>query len=187
MPNENISQVPNEKNTQEIDQADRKERIKLLQKYLRTIALEDTRIPIVAIDGFFYQNTADAVMAFQEIYALPINGEVDEQTWNSIYQKYIELVGLEQSCLCLNVFDNPDAELKMGNEGYVVYFLQVMLLRISDKYKNFPEIKISGVIDEDTDKALREIRKTSDLHETDASDEDTLQAIATVYCSITKK
>lgn len=169
-----------------IDPALQKEHIKLIQKYLREIAKNDTRIPLIAIDGFFLDKTADAVTAFQKIYALPVNGEVDEQTWNKIYEKYIELVGLPRSCICINVFENPDAVLKLGESGYVIFFLQVMLLRIGDKYTNFPEISVSGTVDKATQDALREIRKVSDLHETDASDKDTLDAVAAIYCSISQ-
>ena len=172
-------------NIQEIDQNERKEKIKLLQKYLREIAKQDARIPLLAIDGIYLDRTADAVRAFQEIYALPVNGEVDEQTWNRIYQEYIDIVGLERTCTCLDIFGFPDAVIKLGESGYVVYFLQVMLLRISDKYLNFPEIHVTGTIDQNTMDAIAQIMAVSDLPK-DATDTAVFREISAIYCNIAK-
>ena len=170
---------------QEIDRNERKEKIKLLQKYLREIAKQDTRIPLLAIDGIFLDRTANAVSAFQEIYALPVNGEVDEQTWNRIYQEYIDIVGLERACACLDIFGFPDAALTLGESGYIVYFVQVMLLRISDKYSNFPKITVSGTVDQNTIDGLNEIIKISELSQ-NASDTAVLRETAAIYCNISK-
>lgn len=168
-----------------IDSDLRKQHIMQLQKYLREIAKNDNRIPLLAIDGLYLDRTADAVTAFQEIYALPQSGEVDEQTWNKIYEEYIEIVGLDRTCICVDVFANPDATLKQGDNGYLIYFVQVMLLRISDKYNNFPSIEVNGTVDENTEKALKEIRRVSGLDE-NAGDDDTLRELASIYCSISK-
>ena len=86
----------------EIDKFERKEKIKQLQKYLREIAKVDNRIPLLSIDGFFFDETENAVKIFQEIYGLSSTGEVDEQTWNKIYQEYFSLVGAKNPCSCFN-------------------------------------------------------------------------------------
>ena len=49
------------------DEFERKEKIKQLQKYLREIAKVDNRIPLLVIDGFFLDETENAVRIFQEI------------------------------------------------------------------------------------------------------------------------
>ncbi|MBQ5591173.1 MAG: peptidoglycan-binding protein [Clostridia bacterium] len=171
-------------NIQERNEEERKEKIRQLQRYLREIAKNDTRIPLLAIDGIFENKTEEAVTAFQTVYALPItNGEVDEQTWNRIYEEFIKLKGIELSCSCFDVLSNPDALLREGESGYAVYFLQVMLLRISDRYSNFPRVNVSGIIDEITLEALSEIKRVHNLNE-DVSDAQVLAAINKVYCSV---
>ena len=172
-------------NIQEIDVNERKERIKLLQKYLREIAKKDARIPLLAIDGLYLDRTAEAVAAFQEIYALPITSEVDEQTFNKIYEEYVNIVGLSRACDCFDIFAFPDATLSLGDNGYTIYFVQVMLLRLGDKYKNFPQIKVSGTVDETTQQALSQLRIISDLDE-DADDKSILRELIAIYCNISK-
>lgn len=172
-------------NIQEIDLNERKEKIKLLQKYLREIAKNDNRIPLLAIDGLYLDRTADAVTAFQEIYALPINGEVDEQTWNKIYDEYVKIVGLDRACSCFDIFENPDATLQNGDSGYIIYFVQVMLLRLSDKYTNFPHVEVNGTVDQNTADALKELRRISELPD-DSEDKLVLRELVAIYCNISK-
>ena len=43
----------------EIDKFERKEKIKQLQKYLREIAKVDNRIPLLSIDGFFFDDETE--------------------------------------------------------------------------------------------------------------------------------
>ena len=167
------------------DENERKEKIKQLQKYLREIAKQDDRIPLLIIDGLFLEETKQAVEVFQEIYGIAITGEVDEETWNRIYKEYIDIVGLERSCSCLDILSKKDTTLEKGNSGYIVYFVQVMLKRISDKYSNFPEIEVSGTVDENTEKALAQIREIHNLPPS-ATDEEILDAVAVIYCSVSQ-
>ncbi len=167
------------------DENERKEKIKQLQKYLREIAKKDDRIPLLVIDGLFLAETQNAVEIFQEIYGISKTGEVDEETWNKIYKEYIDIVGGWRSCLCLDVLKNKDAALNMGESGYIIYFIQVMLKRISDKYSNFPEIEVSGTVDENTQKALLQVREIHNLSPS-ATDEEIIDAVAVIYCSVSQ-
>ena len=162
----------------EIDKFERKEKIKQLQKYLREIAKVDNRIPLLSIDGFFFDETENAVKIFQEIYGLSSTGEVDEQTWNKIYQEYSSLVGAKNTCSCFNPFEETDSV-------YAIYFVQVMLKRLSEKYNNLPSVEINGVIDENTTLALEEIKAIYGYDES-VNKKDTFSAVATIYCTVFK-
>ncbi|MBQ4156334.1 MAG: peptidoglycan-binding protein [Clostridia bacterium] len=160
------------------DEDERKEKIKQLQKYLREIAKVDNRIPLLVIDGFFLDETENAVRIFQEIYGFTPNGEVDEQTFNKIYEEYINIVGVPVPCNCFNPFSETDSV-------YSVYFVQIMLKRLSEKYQNFPEIEINGSIDENTKGALEEIKRVHNL-DVNAEKGDVFSAVLTIYCSVFK-
>lgn len=168
---------------QERDEAERKEKIKQLQKYLREIAKKDNRIPLLIIDGLYLEETKNAVAIFQEIYGIAITGEVDEETWNRIYREYIAAVGVSRSCLCLDVLSKKDASFQTGDSGYIIYFIQVMLKRIAEKYSNFPDIEINGTVDEPTKKALNQVREIHNLSPF-ATDDDVIDAVAIIYCAV---
>ncbi len=160
------------------DEFERKEKIKQLQKYLREIAKVDNRIPLLVIDGFFLDETENAVRIFQEIYGFESNGEVNEQTWNKIYDEYIKIVGLPSPCANFNPFSET-------NSVYSIYFAQIMLKRLSEKYQNFPQIEINGIIDEKTSEALEEIKRIHNL-DVNTKTEDVFPIVLTIYCSVFK-
>ena len=63
-----------------------------LQTYLARIAEVDGNIPVVTIDGFYGDETRDAVYTFQRLNNLPIVGSVGPATWNAIANRYDEII-----------------------------------------------------------------------------------------------
>ena len=163
------------------------ERIRLLQSYLRRIAVEDTRIPIISIDGIYEAETAAAVSAFQKLYNLPVTGETDETTWNLIYTRYIEIVEFFKPSPSVNIFANSSMSLTIGTNGYEIYFAQVMIKRIAEKYENIPDVNVSGTIDQNTSDALNKIKDISGLNPNDTSTKNTYNALIRVYESLFKR
>lgn len=68
------------------------ENVRDLQTYLSAIARNTGRIPDVEIDGFYGNNTRDAVYTFQNINGLPITGSVGPSTWQRIAMQYDDIV-----------------------------------------------------------------------------------------------
>ena len=68
------------------------EDVRLLQTYLSRIAMADTTIPPVQVNGFFDPATEAAVVAFQEQNGIPPRGVVGLNTWNAIAEKYNSLI-----------------------------------------------------------------------------------------------
>ena len=67
---------------------DRGEKVSQLQYMLAVIAQFVQPVPSVAVDGIFGPNTRDAVVAFQRYEGLPQTGEVDDRTWDAIYDRF---------------------------------------------------------------------------------------------------
>lgn len=61
-----------------------------LQEYLRKVALVNTNIPNINLDGIFGNETKKAVMAFQKEYSINVTGIVDEETWDKLYNEYMK-------------------------------------------------------------------------------------------------
>ncbi len=60
-----------------------------LQEQLNRIAQNYPALPVIAADGIFGSNTADAVRTFQTIFGLPATGIVDYPTWYRITPIYV--------------------------------------------------------------------------------------------------
>ncbi|MDD4678392.1 MAG: peptidoglycan-binding protein [Tissierellia bacterium] len=63
-------------------------KIVILEIMLNTISAANPEIKPVVVSGEFDSNTTAAVIAFQELFGLPVTGVVDEETWNRLNEVY---------------------------------------------------------------------------------------------------
>lgn len=62
--------------------------VRVLQYMLRVLAEFYPQIPAIQVDGVFGPATRDAVMAFQRMEGITIDGIVGEETWNTLYRYF---------------------------------------------------------------------------------------------------
>ena len=65
--------------------------VRVLQEYLNYVARSFPSIPTVSVTGYFGPRTREAVIAFQEVAGLPVNGQVSAITWNALTDLYSDL------------------------------------------------------------------------------------------------
>ena len=63
-------------------------KVRHLQYMLSMLSEFIPQIPPVTTDGIYGQKTADAVQAAQRWFDLPVTGNVDEKTWDEIYDQF---------------------------------------------------------------------------------------------------
>ena len=59
-----------------------------LQRMLRTLTSVHREIPLLSPDGIFGEETLEAVMIFQRLMGLPVNGTVDQRTWDALVEEH---------------------------------------------------------------------------------------------------
>ncbi len=79
-----------------IQQGDTGEKVRHLQYMLSILASFIPNIPPLTIDGIFGSATRDAVVAAQRWFGLPETGQVDDRTWDEIYDQF---AGIENTSL----------------------------------------------------------------------------------------
>lgn len=65
------------------------DKVRQMQEQLNRVARDYPSIPIIAADGRYGQQTADAVRKFQNVFGLPQTGVVDYPTWYKISEIYV--------------------------------------------------------------------------------------------------
>ena len=116
--------------------------IQYLLAYLNQFYSE---IPPVALDGIYGPSTENAVRAFQQLFDLPVTGEVDLATWDALYRTYQGFI----QTIPFKYFDGrlypyPGVPLRLGSESEVVRLLQEYLNYISNFYPQIPAVSPTG-------------------------------------------
>ncbi len=162
-----------------------------LQTQLNRISQNYPLIPkIAAVDGFYGEDTANAVRTFQSIFNLAQTGVVDEATWYQIAYIYIsvkKLAELNSEGLSIEEasVDIPST-LSSGAEGEAVRVLQYHLAVIGAYYQSITPAAITGLYDTQTEQSVRSFQQTFGLAQTGVVDEATWNDIYAAYAGIVK-
>ncbi|MBE6933739.1 MAG: spore cortex-lytic protein [Ruminococcaceae bacterium] len=79
-----------------IQEGDSGDKVRHLQYMLSVLSAYIQNIPSVAVDGIFGPATRDTVVAAQRWFGLPETGQVDDRTWDEIYDQF---AGIENTSL----------------------------------------------------------------------------------------
>lgn len=79
-----------------IQEGDTGDKVRHLQYMLSILSEFISNIPPVNVDGIFGPATRDAVVAAQRRFGLPETGQVDDRTWDEIYDQF---AGIENTAL----------------------------------------------------------------------------------------
>lgn len=144
-----------------------------VQFNLRDIAQVHTDIPRIFPSGRFDTETQEAVSTFQKKFNLPTTGKVDFVTWNAILAEHKKCTHCIKPPESVNCFPDDIYKYKKGDEGSLIYILQIILKNFHNKYKNYADVRLTGMFDEQTEEALKQFQKYSGLPVTGILDRET--------------
>ena len=137
--------------------------VRSLQTMLRTISKSGGKIPPVIPDGIFGTDTDNALKTFQYLNGLPATGKTDQATWDQLNASYSHAAIQSGPAAELRIILQPNQALKPGEHNDHLHLIQAMLHVISMRYHNVPHVSMSGVLDSETQQAVRWLRKVSAL------------------------
>lgn len=145
-----------------------------LQTYLRAISYSNSAVLPPPTDGIFDSATEQSVRSFQQAYGLNANGKVDRATWDAIYREY--LLAKEEE---LPFFPSRPYgyAARLGEESAFIAIVQILLRELSAVYDAFEQIEISGILDEATENAIKELQRASGLEATGVLDKSTYKRL----------
>ncbi len=160
--------------------------VEVLQEELNRIARNYPAIPKIAeVNGIFTTDTQEAVRAFQDIFDLPVTGEVDKATWYSIKRYYAGVKSLSELVsegVSLEEAQVPfEGILQEGSVGVGVSLVQYYLDVIAYFGGLTAIIPINGVYDAATAGAVRDFQRYFSLRETGEVDRDTFNQLSDIY------
>ncbi len=157
------------------------EDVRELQDYLRRLAVNYPRLPVLAADGIFGPETREAVASFQELFGLPPTGEADGDTWVALREEYRRLTYSETLPRELRPFKVGEPFVQVGDSGNMVFLLQVILNALAEGYANLLGVTVNGRFDNETETALRRLQEAFGIEQHGRLDRRTWDRAALLY------
>lgn len=151
--------------------------VRSLQTMLRVIAEDDKTLPTVVPDGIYGPTTMNAVSAFQRKSGLAVTGITDQETWDRIVSAYEPALVRVDNAESIEIIMDPGQVFRSGDSSPYIYLLQSMLTQLSLDHPRINPPGHSGILDEDTSKAVLAFQELSALEPTGELDKITWKHI----------
>lgn len=153
-----------------------------LQTFLQQLAFFDPRIPFAAVNGIFNDETRRALEAYQEISRLPVTGQADRETWESLYGDYLRAQAAHSRPEAISPFPHGDGYLiSTGEESELVGILHHMLHTMLIIHDDLGELPDGIRYDNRTENAVRIFQRKNGLPGNGQVDRATWDILAREY------
>ncbi len=157
-------------------------RVRELQYLLSYAAEFDESIPDLIIDGIFGEKTRDAVASFQAAWDLPVTGEVDGKTSDTLFSVYRGiLMALPEEFLDAARAEYPGVPLTEGYRGDAASTVQEFLNFIAEDTPSIGRLVVDGYYGPKTAESVRAFQRAFGLPVTGVTDAATWAAMAKAY------
>lgn len=163
--------------------------VRTIQIQLNRISRNYPAIPKIGdVSGDFDYLTQDAVIAFQNIFGLPVTGVVNEATWYQIAYIFISvkrLAELNSEGLTLQEVEQQfNGTLSIGMQGQEVRIMQYYLAVIGAYYAAVQPVSITGYFGAQTETSVKSFQQVFGLPQTGVIDQATWVAMYDAYLGI---
>ena len=156
--------------------------VRILQYYLQFLSYFNLKLPYVSMDGIFGQETYDAVLTFQSLYGLDVDGIVGKNTWDMIQDAYIGVLNsLPDEYRSYSSLLYPGYIITTGASGKVVEQLQTFLKTIADNNPAVPKVTVDGYYGNQTKNAVLAVQKLQGIEQNGQVGVLTWNAIVNLY------
>ena len=159
--------------------------VRNLQYYLDYLSRFYATVPSVSQDGYFGENTRDAVLALQRTFGLAEDGIVGYDTWYTMLDAYYGILDrLAGSFSEGDIIPFPGGILRVGSESDSVALMQRYLNRIAEAYPQIPTVNPTGYFGDMTEQAVVAFQRLFGLPDNGIVDAATWDDIMSVYSDL---
>lgn len=155
--------------------------VRSLQYMLNQLAIHDSKLVRLAIDGVFGERTLEAVMVFQREYHPPVTGVVNLETWDAIRDAYFQVELLYGAPPPLNVLPNGAYTADEGAQSEPMLIVQAMFASLTKKMSNFQPCQMNSCNDGETHSNIRVVQGLAGLPVTGVMDRATWSFLVQLY------
>ena len=155
--------------------------VRSLQTMLRVLGEDEPALRNVIPDGFYGDQTRNAVYQFQRLRGLPATGVTDQDTWDHIVADFTPALIRRNPAEPLQIILEPGDVIKRGQRSTYLYVVQAVLRTLSEGYRSIPAPEITGILDALTAESIESFQYLSGLPQTGEVDKVTWKHMAHQY------
>lgn len=155
--------------------------VRSLQTMLRVLGEDEPALKSVVPDGFYGDQTRNAIYHFQRSRGLPATGVTDQQTWDRIVVDYSPALTRLIPAEPLQIILEPGQVIRRGEYNIYLYVVQAVLLTLSESYASITAPEVTGILDAPTSDAISTFQYLSGLPQTGELDKVTWKNMARHY------
>lgn len=158
--------------------------VEIIQFYLQILSYFIPEVPYIERDGFFGENTQNAVTAFQRYAGLSADGIVGKNTWNAIINEFDRYAyNLQSEFGVASTLPAPGYILTTGSKGENVRVIQSYINQIAKSNPSVPTVTVDGSYGKETAAAVKAIQKLNGIEQTGEIGPITWNAIVSMFVS----
>lgn len=154
--------------------------VRSLQYMLRRVSQRHGRIPELQPDGRFGERTLEAVLRFQKQMGLPITGVVDQDTWHTLREEWLDVERELAHPRQLRAFPAGE-QTGVGESKEYLFVVQAMFQALSRVLDEIQEEQIDGIHNGTSVDNVRWLQNRAHLEETGTLNRETWDALAQLY------
>ncbi len=155
--------------------------VRSLQTMLRVLGEDEPALRNVVPDGYYGDQTRNAVYHFQRSRGIPATGVTDQATWDRIVADYTPALTRRLPAEPLQIILEPGQVIRRGERSKYLYVIQAVLLTLAEEYASITAPEITGVLDTPTAYAIESFQYLSGLPQTGELDKVTWKHMARHY------
>lgn len=169
-----------------LGEGDEGDYVKILQYFLSVVSLYFDEIPIIEVTGIYGPETTEAVIAFQKLFGLEVDGLAGKATGSALYDAYIGIISSLSNAEIESTLPFPGRFLTLGSTGDDVKQVQEFLIVAASVYPSITPPAVTGVFNTVTEDAVIEFQRLFDISPTGIVGTITWDELAEQYLLITE-
>lgn len=155
--------------------------VRSLQTMLRVLGEDDPALKSVIPDGFYGDQTRNAVYHFQRSRGIPPTGVTDQNTWERILAEYDPALTRLIPAEPIQIILEPGQVIRRGERSAYLYVIQAVLMTLAENYGSIASPSVTGILDDPTADAIASFQYLSGLPQTGELDKVTWKQMARHY------